>query len=376
VDRVDIVDLQGAAHTRGRALGLIRRERIRACLSDWLGSLRAVGIGDPSDYLARMLGATGFRRAIEIHAPDLLDEVNGIAAGAGEPFDLLLAAQLMDEEWAYRTRDCAPSCAAEKCSSVAVQAADRSVLIGQNMDLGVHTEGHQILLRIAPYCDQPGALIFSIASMIALFGVNSCGIGVCVNSLPQLPTTSRGLPVAFLIRKILQARAMQEAAETLRTLPHATGQHYLVADASGIRSFEASPLGVFEYLSPHAGRILHTNHPLAKPLESYGGSINSMARLECLVNRLAQNALTLETIEAALASRDHADHPVSRAYDPNAKRSSTNGMINYTTGSMISVLRQGSTAIESWVSPGPPGIHTYAPVTLPASGSLLRFPSS
>ena len=363
MDRIDIVDLIGGAGARGRSLGVARRERIHSSLSSWLSSLSAAGIDDPAAYIEQMLGATDFQKAVEQHAPDMLEEVRGIASGAGLPFDLLFAAQLMDEEWAYRTRIGAAPVASEKCSCVAVKAADGSVVIGQNMDLGSHTEGHQVLLRIPSSGARPGALIFSIASMVALFGLNSRGIGVCVNSLPQLPAAPRGLPVAFTIRKVLQAESLREAVEIVQTMPHATGQHYLLADASAIRSFEASPGGVFEYVSPYAGRVFHTNHPLAKPLESLGRSINSATRLECLVNRLAQGEVYLDTVKAALASRDHPDHPVSRtceAAGPGAPR----GMISYTTGSMISALRAEGAAIEAWVSPGPPSTCAYAAVTL------------
>ena len=47
---------------------------------------------------------TDYVSAISRRTPDLLEEVRGIAAGAGVDPDLLFALQLLDEEWAYRLR--------------------------------------------------------------------------------------------------------------------------------------------------------------------------------------------------------------------------------------------------------------------------------
>jgi len=152
-----------------------------------------------------MLRHTDFLTAIRKHAPDLLEEVRGIAVGAIQPVELLLASQFMDEEWAYRRRLQAAE-TPEKCSSVAVTRSGLT-WIGQNMDLGDYTDGHQVLTRIAPSGVEAGALIFTIGGMIGLMGVNSRGVGVCVNFLPQLANSPQGLPVAFVIRRLLQEEA-------------------------------------------------------------------------------------------------------------------------------------------------------------------------
>src|SRR5258708_10830948 len=229
-----------------------------------------------------MLKDTDFLPAILAHAPDVLEEVQGIAEGSAQPFDLLLAAQLMDEEWAYRSSARADLGAGggQKCSSVAVSGSGNTVFIGQNMDLGGYTDGHQIALRIAPDGPRPGTLIFSISSMVALMGVNSRGIGVCVNAITQLPARRHGLPVAFMIRKLLQAHTLADSVETVTTIPHATPQHYVLADADSIRSFEVLPPRALEYYPPDATGVLHTNHPLEESLQPYGSYPNTVARLK------------------------------------------------------------------------------------------------
>jgi hypothetical protein len=185
-------------------------------------------------------------------------------------------------------------------------------------------------------------------------GVNAAGVGVCVNSLPQLPSAPEGLPVAFMIRRLLQARSAGEAFDLVQSLPHATNQHYLIAGPGEARSFEASAAGVTEYLPPDPSRVLHTNHPLtdapAAP-EPPAARENSAARLASLQARLGAGDPGLAEIQAALSSCDDVRHPVCRA----------GGAVGFTTGSMIAALAPAG--VDAWFSAGPPdaaGYHRFA----------------
>lgn len=362
---IDIVDLEGTGFARGEVYGNTRRSQIERFLNDWLQSLGAAGVGNPPGYLSQMLEATSYSNAIDEHSPELLEEVRGIAAGAEVPFELVLASQLMDEEWAFRVQFLQTLEAPPKCSSVAIHPRDGLTWIGQNMDLGSYTDGHQALIRAAPEGQAPGTLIFTIGCMIGLLGVNSRGLAVCVNALPQLPAARQGLPVAFVIRRLLTADDVAEAAQILHTVPHATGQHYLIADSHSICSFEASPAQILEYHSPNPSRILRTNHPLAgDSTRVFPESVNSLARLRSLTARLMDREPDLEIIKAALSSCDDAENPVSRAlYLGHASQ----GPINFTTGSMVSALQRDSAVVDSWVSAGPPHLRPYTRVQLQKS---------
>jgi hypothetical protein len=59
---------------------------------------------------------------------------------------------------------------------------------------------------------------------------------------------------------VLRRETVAEAAAFLSTVPHASGQHYVVADGSQVRAFECSARGCVE--GPAAEELLHTNHPL------------------------------------------------------------------------------------------------------------------
>ncbi len=319
---------------------------IRAHLDDWLTALGGQGVADPPAHLRRLLATTGFRSAVEELTPDLGDEVRGVAAGAGVDADLLLALQLIDEEPPHR----AGAGPLLKCSSVGLAPPEGPTWIGQTMDLDPHTRGHQVLLRVAARDGRPAALVFSIAGVVALLGVNAAGVGVCVNALPQLPAAREGLPVAFVIRRLLQAGGLDEAVALVHALPHATSQHYLLAEPGRVRSVEATPHGAAEHHPTDPARVLHTNHPLGPEPGAPGppgAERDSRARLAALRDRLGAGAQGLAELQAAFASADDPEHPICRTRGA--------GPGDYTTGSMISALRPAPAPVRTWTTPGPPG---------------------
>jgi hypothetical protein len=349
------LDLSGEPRARGRAYGRALAPNIQAHLADWLDVVGTAIGGDPAPYVAAMLRDTDFRTASRDHTPDLLEEVEGIAEGAGAPADLVFALQLLDEEWAYRLRRSAGAPKLEKCSSLAIVGqGDGPTWIGQNMDLGAYTDGHQALLRIASDARGPAALVFTVAGMVGLMGVNAAGVGVCVNSIPQLPSAATGVPVAFVLRRLLQARGLAEAVDLMFGLPHATNQHYVIAEPGAVRSFEAGSGGVTEFHPPERDRVLHTNHPLSDgpaQAETEPARRNSVTRLASLRGRLATGRPGFDEIAGALSAFDDPDHPVCRLAN------SKSVLIGFTTGSMISALSPGR--VESWVSDGPPSARPY-----------------
>jgi len=230
--------------------------------------------------------------------------------------------------------------------------------IGQNMDLGAYTDGLQRLVQHAPCEGRPGAVIVTIAGVLGLLGVNDAGVALCVNSIPQAPSGTEGLPVAFVVRRLLEARSALEAREWCRALPHATNQHYLIADASHIVSLEASFEGVVELALSAPDRSLHSNHPLATGPRYPDGEENSVARLRSLDERLGRGMPVLEDVKAALTSFDDERHPVCRL------RSEDLGPTSFTTASMITELRGRAAPIEGWISFGPPSERGYRTFTL------------
>lgn len=250
-----LVDIAGD----GAARGAIHGEALRSVIADALGRWRQ-HIGErtgrgPDDYIADFLGATDFARTVTTLSIDLYAEVMAIARASNQPADHVLAYNFMDEEWRYG-RD-----AAGGCSVIGARAGPLdTIILAQNMDLPQSMDGSQALLRIAAGGDQPEQLVATAAGMIGLFGVNAAGVACCVNTLSTLPSGRSGLPVAFVIRQLLTYRDAASAAGFMTSVPHASGQHYAIADRSGLRGYECSAERCAA--GPAGSSLVHTNHPL------------------------------------------------------------------------------------------------------------------
>ncbi|MFE4411299.1 C45 family autoproteolytic acyltransferase/hydolase [Streptomyces sp. NPDC056821] len=275
-----VIDCAGTGREMGRAHGEQARDAVRAALAHW----RADGGG-----VAGLVHASPLLDTVQRLMPELADELQGIAEGAAVPFEDVVAYNCMDEQWwlgrQHRRR--------AGCSVLGGHTA-RGTLLAQNMDLPPAMDGTQIVLRLRPE-DGPEQLVLSAAGLVGLTGVNAAGVAVCVNTLGMLHGGSRGLPVAAVIRGALTRRTRVEAIAFLSAVPHASGQHYAVADTGGLDSVECSVGGVVSALAPGARRIVHTNHPLAstdidpvalEELRTEGRLSDSEARLAFLARAL------------------------------------------------------------------------------------------
>lgn len=256
-----VVEVAGTPRELGRAHGEAARGLIGQGLDAWLAVVGGDTDLTATAYVDSFLGATDFLKAIELFTPRLLEEVRGIAEGSNQRFEDVLAYQMMDEEWAYRTAlQGARARSIEACSAAGVLRDDGTAVVGQNMDLPSHFDGTQVLLRTRPD-DGVAVMVFTPAGLIGTTGMNEHGVGVCVNALFQIRNRQKGLPVAFVLRGALAQRSARDAASLLKTVPHATGQNYLVGDPGRVEDYECSPAGAVEVPASGA-QVLHTNHVL------------------------------------------------------------------------------------------------------------------
>ena len=255
---VEVVTCAGRPGERGEQHG----EALRGLIAEGLGRWREViasahGV-EPDAYKAEFVARTGFLPTIRRWTPGLLDEVEGIARGANQPWEWIYAYNLLDEEWTWarsRRAGVAPGC------TVAGFAPEGGTpVLAQTMDIDNFHDGTQAMLRIKGE-GEPAVLMFTYAGMLGLTGCNADGGAVVVNNLDVLPASDTGLPVAFAIRGVLARRTLAGAVGFLMEIPHATGQHYGLAGPEGLASVEGWGTGVAVHPGP-GPRLLHTNHPL------------------------------------------------------------------------------------------------------------------
>jgi isopenicillin-N N-acyltransferase-like protein len=361
-----VIDLAGTPIERGRTHGESLRASIREAVDRREHEIgEATGL-QVAGYLRGFLEDTDFRPAIDQWTPGLFDEVRGIAEGAAVELDRVFSYQLIDEEWLYRhdRNPAATQGAGDRCSCIGIFDQPGSpTLVAQNLDIEHWRNGYQVVLRVESRGAAAPQLIFSFAGMIALAGLNGRGVGVCLNALMGAPHRPTGLPVAFLLRGMLERTTLEDAVRFLRSIPHASGQNYMLGGPERVHSIECTSRSVHEYVwKPGFSRVCHTNHLL---VEKHGGDqsgegevetpledrarANTEGRLRALERRLA-NAdapYTLKDVQATLSSHDDPDTPLCR----HQAGPDGSGIIGVTAGSLIYELSDDPVF---HLAPGPP----------------------
>jgi isopenicillin-N N-acyltransferase like protein len=280
-----VLTLVGDGTQRGLAYGESARSLIAEAAFRWAneaGAYRDV-------LLDALVDHSGFVATARRWTPTLADEIEGIARGSGVDRRLVWALNLLDEDWWIWRR----VSAASGCSALGVQARPgQSALLAQNMDLPARLDGLQVLLDIQPEDGTPRVLAPAYAGIIATTALNASGLGICVNTLDQLPTSVDGLPVACVIRHLAGQTSVKAAAAALQSLPHASGQNYLVGAADMMVDLECGAAMATEQ-SFEDGKLVHTNHPLngLPPPEPQGGvTSHSWERLDALRSLVYQTS--------------------------------------------------------------------------------------
>ncbi len=322
--QVDLpIVLDGTPFERGLTHGRVLRDPIRELVSRWSERLESSS-GEPVARLVRrFLDDTDFTPAIEEHTPGLLDEVAGIAQGADIEVDTMFAFQLLDE---LLVADMGMHEAG--CSSIGVLPRDgRPAIVAQNWDIRGYFDGFQVVFRVEDPVSGIRSLVFSYAGYIGAFGLNDCPVAVGVNSIAQLRHSNQGLPVAFVVRGLLEQTSTADAAEFLRRIPHASPQNYLVGDPTTVLDFECSAHEVVPYTSATPDLVCHTNHAMANDdatdrhlagLRHDGPAAfdadNSHTRLRTLYGTLGESDASVDDVKQVLRSRDPEQHPVCMSF--------------------------------------------------------------
>jgi len=256
-----IIDVAGTPFERGRMHGEQARERVERSIGSYMRLFAFYGIS----WQEAQARALDHRDAIGALDAGLLEEIEGIAVGAGRIASEILALNARTEISAMHLDRLGRSAA--ECTAVAVQpgaSATGSTLLAQNWDwLGQPYRDALILLRVAE-SEHPAFLTLTEAGMLAKIGMNMLGFGVCLNILRSVEDGKRaGVPVHVLLRTLLRLGSVDEAIAFTSALSFGSSSNVLCADVKGeAASLEISPLGV-RVLRGEGGTLCHTNHFIA-----------------------------------------------------------------------------------------------------------------
>jgi isopenicillin-N N-acyltransferase-like protein len=290
------------AHERGRAFGETWRDEIRDTVAGYAELFALLG-GVPLP-----LGPVGGEAhdAIARWAPQLAEEIDGIAQGAGMPTTHLAAINARTEILAGLGASHRGEC------STAVFLGGVKPLAVQTWDWYQRFAGNWLLwtIRLGNGRELQTLTEFGIVGKIA---VNSSGLGVHFNLLRHRADHARiGVPVHVIARRAIEESHDLETALRLvgsAAVSASTALTFVATDGRDATALTAEmhPGGPAYVLPDTDGLLVHTNHflhpnALADDREPALGG-DSFFRYELLRRRLrASRPSTAEDIVAALAS--------------------------------------------------------------------------
>ncbi|MHB8054063.1 MAG: C45 family autoproteolytic acyltransferase/hydrolase [Candidatus Aminicenantales bacterium] len=258
-EKLRVVDLEGTPYQMGMIHGRTLKAEILELLKRWKKDLEQTYQIPAETFIRNFREKTDFQPAIDRWTPGLLDEVRGIADGAGVDFETIYAYQLLDEIWVM-----GDDFGLAKCTSIAAGKRNGNpAYIAQTLDIPVFYHGFPTILRFRDKQKKFETLVYTIPGLIAASGLNSRSVAVCGNAVTPLAYSAKGLPVAFVVRGILRQESYAQAVKFLQDIPPAAPQNYVIGGPAEAASFERSARKMTAYL-PFAGAAFtyHTNHPL------------------------------------------------------------------------------------------------------------------
>ena len=312
-----VLELSGTPFQRGLAHGTMLREDIKAVIKLFKEDIRTTTKEDPDAFIAMFLEKTDYKTAIQKHTPELWEELKGISKGSGIDMNTLFMHQLGDEYW-FNAQDLA----AHHCSSFAMdKTASQPSRTAQNMDIPQFYHGFQTLLKIKDKESDKEMMVLSIPGHLGITGMNNKQVSINCNTLMQLDYGTSGLPVTFIVRGVLAKGTQKEALDFLQSIPHASGQNYMIGGPDKVYSMECSAKKVVEFRPfEKAPFTYHTNHPMANDdyNVNYLGQLEvaqktpeeglrQCQRISSFEKRFTENTndISISDIKEILSSRDH-----------------------------------------------------------------------
>jgi isopenicillin-N N-acyltransferase-like protein len=258
---ISLIEVSGAPRERGRSYGEAARAEIGLSVAYYQEAF-ARSSGLPWQRVLAV--ARGWRALVEAAAPHLVEEMDGIAEGAGITPDEVLALNARGE--IVRSGDSAftdmETTGTEGCSSYALlpeATGDGHVYCGQNWDWRKDTESTTVLLRIVQP-PKPTVIMQVEAGQIGRQGVNSVGIALNANGLDGRFDTPPGLPQPVLRRLILDSTSMGDALGVLFSARQHIAANLLFTHRDGMAlDLETTPAR-HAWGYPVDGLLVHGNH--------------------------------------------------------------------------------------------------------------------
>ncbi len=341
--RFSVVDVSGSPREMGRQHGEQRQEIIVKEATEGLDRLaQSRGIGRE-----RALDLVGlFEPQYREYAPHLIEEMRGVAEGAGLQYPEVLYLNCR-----YDLGTLPAQCTSFGAGGDAT--ASGTTIAGQNKDTAPASADRMYLLRTNP-TSGARVMLLTYAGEVGHIGMGIRGISVFGNSLYVREHPFGG--TQNLVRRLMVEReTLEECEDILKRLGTSAAGNWMVGEREGrVADFEVTGRR-YRRLDGGRGIITHANHIVHQDLleeEVYPTrETESVPRYERLRELLEAKAghLTAEDCREALKDHVHEPHAVCR------HGGSVHGSDIRTTSSLVADMGAG----VLWLARGNPCLHQH-----------------
>lgn len=350
---VPFVHVAGGPRERGVSYGKQAGDRVAIGLDIYREAFGRVGISWPE----AMEIAGRFRDEVIQYDADMYAEIEGIAEGAEQPVEAIIALNARTEIifWRDNDLDAEDVGLQEECTSALAlpgATANGHVIHGQNWDWNPKCAASAVVLRVENP-NGPDILTFVEAGQLARHGMNSDGIALTVNGLQcDQDCGNIGTPNPLIRRKLLFSDTFGDAIDTVLTSKISFSHSLTLSHREGVGVvLETTPQEHF-WLQHEDSLLVHANHfkcPVARARVTDIGlrrCPESLYRDQRVLDHMKAHhgKISVETFKDAFADTFGSPSAVLRT--PKAR---PGGNLSGTVASII----MDTTAKKMWIAPSP-----------------------
>ena len=251
-------EFKGTWKEIGRQYGEECREEIKDMHAYWENALSVVMPGTPMDVIVEK--SSIFADPIRAYAPEFMEEIEGIAEGAG-----ISVSEALFHQGSFEMDVTGPlyigGCTSFAASGKATKGG--KTIAGQHFDW--FDGAAMVVMKLKPE-NGPEIIGTSIAGQLLQFGINSLGIAHYANVLCW-PKSIVGVPAVVSAQKALLSKNVPDALRCITQCQNAIALNHLIAGKDGdILDVEVTPdkCGI---LLPDRDIMTHSNHFLTHFLQ-------------------------------------------------------------------------------------------------------------
>ena len=323
-----------SAHERGRQYGAAAADLISRAIAYYReGFAHQAGLA----WDEVLEHTRPWQRLVEQDFPELLEEMRGIAEGAGvlvpEIVALNCRGEIIYDNWIPKTPESPRSPKPEEldgCTSFSLidgAAGDGHVYAGQNWDWRHAIRDTVVILRVVQP-PKPTLIMQLEAGQIGRHGANSDGLAINANGLGGRFDDLIGMPQTVIRRAVLDAPNVAEALKLLTWTKAHIPSNALITHRDGFSIDVETTPGGHGWQYPVDGLLVHGNHyqaftPPQDGTERRLMSPDSLVRVPRARRGLAKAAFAEKSddVRAAIhsAMSDHLGHPDSLCAHPDER---------------------------------------------------------